>query len=98
MVEKILSNLEKTESETKDVNLSSFVNYKNLKKPFIMFLLSVFFIMLSFTVFSNSLFSSLDRLMNYRYSLTQLEKRPTRVGGTCARGCPREKNNYAVYA
>jgi hypothetical protein len=64
----ILSNLEKTDSETGDVDLSSFVKYKNLGKPFIVFLFSVFFIALSFTVFPGALFSSLERLINYKYS------------------------------
>jgi hypothetical protein len=64
----ILSNLEKIDSETKDVNLSSYISYKKLKKPFLVFLFSVLFILLSFTIFPNSLFSSLDRLLNYRYS------------------------------
>ena len=63
-----MSNLEKIESDTKDVDLSSFVNYRNLKKPFSVFLFSVFFIALSFTIFPNTLFSSLDRFINYRYS------------------------------
>lgn len=64
----ILANLEKTKSETEDVNLSSFVEYKNLKKPFFTFLLSVLVIILSFIVFPNTLFSSLDRFINYKYS------------------------------
>jgi hypothetical protein len=64
----ILANLEKVDTATSNINLSSFVKYKNLKKPFFIFLFSVFFIILSFTVFSNTLFSSLDRFINYKYS------------------------------
>ncbi len=64
----ILSNLEKIDSETRNVDLSSFINYRNLKKPFSVFLLSVFFIVLSFTIIPNTLFSSLGRFINYRYS------------------------------
>lgn len=64
----ILANLEKTNSETENINLSSFINYKNLKKPFSIFLFSIFIVFLSFIIFPNSLFSSFGRLMNYRYS------------------------------
>jgi hypothetical protein len=64
----ILSNLEKIDTETKDLDLSSFLKYGNLKKQFSILLFSVFFIVLSFTVFPSSLFSSLERLINYRYS------------------------------
>jgi hypothetical protein len=64
----ILSNLEKIDNETKDINLSSYINYNKLKKTVFVFLFSVLFIVLSFTIFPNSLFSSLDRLLNYRYS------------------------------
>ncbi|MFA5405118.1 MAG: DUF4175 family protein [Ignavibacteria bacterium] len=64
----ILANLEKVDSETGKVNLSSFINYKNLKKTFFIFLFTVFFIALSFIVFPHSLFSSLDRFINYKYS------------------------------
>ncbi|MCX6163256.1 MAG: hypothetical protein NTU73_00055 [Ignavibacteriae bacterium] len=64
----ILANLEKIDSETGSVNLSSFINYKNLRKPFSIFLLSVLVTVLSFTFFPNLLFSSLDRFVNYKYS------------------------------
>jgi hypothetical protein len=64
----ILANLEKMNSETESVNLSSFVKYKNLRKLFSAFLFSIVIIVISFTIFPNALFSSLDRLINYRYS------------------------------
>lgn len=64
----ILSNLEKIDTDTKDVNLSSFLKYGNLKKQFTILLFSILFIALSFTVFPSSLFSSLERLINYKFS------------------------------
>ncbi len=64
----ILANLIKINSETENLNLSSFINYKNLKKPFFIFLFSVFIVGLSFSIFPNTLFSSFDRLINYKYS------------------------------
>jgi hypothetical protein len=64
----ILANLEKVNNSVSGINLSSFVNYKNLKKPFSIFLLSVFITGLCFTVFPNALFGSFDRLINYKYS------------------------------
>lgn len=64
----ILANLEKTDSEIGNVNLSSFINYNNLKKPFSTFLFSVFIVVLSFVIFPNALFSSLDRFINYKFS------------------------------
>lgn len=64
----ILSNLEKIDSETRDVDLSSYINYRNLKKPFLIFLFSIFIIFLSFAIFPGKLFSSLDRFINYKYS------------------------------
>jgi chromosome segregation ATPase len=64
----ILANLEKTNSETEKINLSSFISYKNLKNSFSVFLLSAFIIFLSFFVFPNVLSGSLDRFIHYRYS------------------------------
>ena len=64
----ILANLEKVDSNTGNLDLSSFVKFKNLKKPFFVFLLSVFIIGLSFTIFPNALFGSFERLVNYKYS------------------------------
>lgn len=64
----ILANLEKVDNNTGNLDLSSFVKFKNLKKPFSVFLLSVFIIGLSFIIFPNALFGSFERLVNYKYS------------------------------
>lgn len=64
----ILANLEKTESDTGSVNLSSFIRYKNLKKAFISFLVLIIVIVSGFMAFPGSLFGSLERFINYKYS------------------------------
>ena len=64
----ILANLEKTNQKTENINLSSFIHYGILKKPFYIFLLAIFISGLSFGIFPATLFGSLERLINYRYS------------------------------
>lgn len=64
----ILANLEKTESDTRNVDLSSFVKYKNLKTPVTVLILSVFIAALSSVIFPSAIFGSMERLLNYKYS------------------------------
>lgn len=64
----IIANLENINSKTRDINLSSFIGYRNLRKTFYFFLFILLFTGLSFGIFQNTLFSSLNRLINYNYT------------------------------
>jgi len=64
----ILANLDRISNGTREIDLSSFVKFKRLKNPFIIFIVSVFIIGFGFTLFPGSLFGSLERIVNYNYS------------------------------
>ncbi|HEY5534984.1 MAG TPA: DUF4175 family protein [Ignavibacteria bacterium] len=66
--ELIIANLQETESRAKGINFSSFIPYNAFKKLSVIFAGILFLFIISFAVFPSSLFSSLNRLLNYNFN------------------------------
>lgn len=66
--ELISANIEEVYSTSESIDFTSYVSFKTLKKPFIIFLSAVFIWALSLAIFPSTMFGSMNRLVNYNYN------------------------------
>lgn len=66
--ELITANIEEVHSSSERVDFTDYISFKSLKKPFIIFLSAVFVWGLSLAIFPQTMFGSMNRLVNYNYN------------------------------
>ncbi len=66
--ELISANIEEVYSSSERIDFTNYISFKTLKKPFIIFLSAIFVWALSLGIFPQTMFGSMNRLVNYNYN------------------------------
>jgi hypothetical protein len=66
--ELISANIEEVYSSSERIDFTNYVSFKSLKKPFIVFFSAIFVWVLSLAIFPQTMFGSMNRLVNYNYN------------------------------
>ncbi len=69
----VQANLDYVNNRSKNLNFSSFISYKNLRRLLSILIISALFYALSFFIFPSTLLSSVNRIINYEYSFINNE-------------------------
>jgi len=66
--ELISANIEEVYSVSERIDFTNYVSFKSLKRPFVIFLSAIFIWALSLGIFPQTMFGSMNRLVNYNYN------------------------------